>query len=218
MAPFRVPQLSPGLFDVGRQGEDVHRREPQPGMALEIMPQFPARIAAVQDHQRRAPPAEPAEIMTAEAPRHRQQEDAQQPGPHEHDAGIGHAGLAREQQGQDEAEGQGAQHAELAALHIGGQRDDPVKAQRQPHDRGQQEHGEHPAVTGDIQAAPQGTQAQDKERARAKREKIAAHQQDDPGRHPQALQHALCKTGGFHLALCLQVRKKKAGAGGRAAL
>ena len=191
MAALRIPQLAPGFLDVRRQGEDVHRRKAQPGMTLEIMPQFAARVAAVKDHQRRPPPAEPAEIMTAEAPRHRQEEDAQEPGPHEHDTRIGHTGLAREQQGEDEAERQGAQHTKLAALHIGRQRDDPVKAQRQPHDRRQQKHGEHPAVAGDVQAAPQGAQAQNEKGTGKKGEEVATHQQDDTGRHPQAPQHAL---------------------------
>ena len=150
MAAFRVPQLTSGLFHVRRQGEDVHRRKAQPGVTLEIMPQLPARIAAVKDHQGRAPPAEPAEVMTAETPGHRQEEDAQQPGPHEHDTRIGHAGLAREQQHEDETEGQGRHGAELAALHIGRQRDASVKSQCQPHERCNQKHGEHPAVAGDV--------------------------------------------------------------------
>ena len=191
MAAFRVPQLTSGLFHVRRQGEDVHRRKAQPGMTLEIMPQLPARIAAVKDHQGRAPPAEPAEVMTAETPGHRQEEDAQQPGPHEHDTRIGHAGLAREQQHEDEPEGQGRHGAELAALHIGRQRDASVKSQCQPHERCHQKHGEHPAVAGDVQAAPQGTQAHEQKGTGQKGKKVAQHQQDDTGWHPQALQHAL---------------------------
>ena len=191
MATLRVLQLASGFFHVRGQREDVYRRKAQPGVAFEIMPQLTARIAAIKDHQRGPPPAELAKIVTAEAPCHRQKEDAQQPGPHEHDTRIGHTGLAREQQGKDEAEGQCAQRAEFAAFHIGRQRDDPVKAQGQPHERRQQEHGKHPVITGDVKIAPQGAQAQNKKRTGKKRQEVATHQQDDAGRHPQTLQHAL---------------------------